>query len=111
MRKQDARSLPGKAQEDLRRRVVEAVQKGLAQTEAARVFGVARGTISRWMGLVERVGRRGLQACQRSTPPVWRLALRQAASAVRHMLSGCPEQLRLPFALWTREAVQELLWR
>ena len=56
MGKQDARSLPGEAQEDLRRRVVEAVQKGLSQTEAARVFGVARGTVSRWMGLVERVG-------------------------------------------------------
>jgi len=31
----------GEAQEDLRRRVVGAVQKGLSQTEAARVFGVA----------------------------------------------------------------------
>src|ERR1700676_4527366 len=102
MEKQDARSLPGEAQEDLRRRVVEAVQKGLSQTEAARVFGVARGTISRWMGLVERVGRRGLQARRRGRPPVARLAPRQAATTVRHILSGCPEQLRLPFALWTR---------
>ncbi len=62
MEKQDARSLPGEAQEDLRRRVVEAVEKGLSQTEAARVFGVARGTVSRWMGLVERAGRRALKA-------------------------------------------------
>jgi len=62
MGKQDARSLPAEAQEDLRRRVVEAVQKGLLQTEAARVFGVARGTVSRWVGLVERAGRRALKA-------------------------------------------------
>src|ERR1700733_361818 len=111
MGKQDARSLSAEGQEDLRRRVVDAVERGLAQTEAARVFGVARGTISRWMGLVERVGRRGLQARKRGRPPVSRLAPRQAATAVRHVLKGCPEQLRLPFALWTREAVQELLWR
>src|SRR5271156_1843969 len=111
MGKQDARSLSAEGQEDLRRRVVDAVERGLAQTEAARVFGVARGTISRWMGLVERVGRRGLQARKRGRPPVSRLAPRQAATAVRHILKGCPEQLRLPFALWTREAVQELLWR
>jgi transposase len=111
MDKQDARSLSAEGQEDLRRRVVNAVEKGLAQTEAARVFGVARGTISRWMGLVERVGRRALQARKRGRPPVARLAPRQAATAVRHILSGCPEQLRLPFALWTREAVQELLLR
>jgi transposase len=111
MGKQDARSLPAKAQEDLRRRVVEAVQKGLSQTEAARVFGVARGTVSRWVGLVERVGRRALKARRRGRPPVSRLAPHQAATTVRHILSGCPDQLSLHFALWTREAVQELLSR
>jgi transposase len=111
MGKQDARSLPGEAQEDLRRRVVEAVQKGLSQTEAARVFGIARGTVSRWMGLVERVGRRALKARRRGRPPVSRLAPHQAATTVRYILSGCPDQLSLPFALWTREAVQELLSR
>ena len=111
MEKQDARSLPGEAQEDLRRRVVEAVQKGLSQTEAARVFGVARGTVRRWMGLVDRAGRRALKARRRGRPPVSRLAPHQAATTVRHIISGCPEQLNLPFALWTREAVQELLSR
>src|SRR6266704_3208059 len=111
MRRQDARSLPAEAQEDLRRRVVEAVQKGLSQTEAAEIFGVARGTVSRWMGMVEREGRRALKAQRRGRPPVARLAPHQAATTVRHILSGCPDQLSLPFALWTREAVQELLSR
>src|ERR1700688_2304911 len=111
MGKHDARSLAAEAQEDLRRRVVEAVQKGLSQTEAAGVFGVARGTVTRWMGLVDRAGRRALNARRRGRPPVSRLAPHQAATTVRHILSGCPEQLLLPFALWTREAVQELLLR
>ena len=111
MPQQDARSLPGEAQEDLRRRVVEAVQKGLSQTEAARVFGVARGTVSRWMGLVERVGRRALKARRRGRLPLSRLAPHQAATTVRLIIRGCPDQLSLPFALWTREAVQELLSR
>src|SRR5216684_1250220 len=111
MGNQDARSLPAEAQEDLRRRVVDAVQKGLSQTEAARIFGVASGTVSRWMGLVERVGRRALNARRRGRPAVARLAPHQAATTVRHIVSGCPDQLSLPFALWTREAVQELLSR
>jgi transposase len=111
MGKQDARSLPAEAQEDLRRRVVEAVQKSLSQTEAARVFGVARGTVSRWTGLVERVGRRALKARRRGRPPVSRLAPHQAAMTVRYIVGGCPDQLSLPFALWTREAVQALLSR
>src|SRR5713101_3981067 len=111
MGNQDARSLPAEAQEDLRRRVVEAVQKGLSQTEVARVFGVARGTVSRWMGLVERVGRRALKARRRGRPAVSRLAPHQAATTVRHIVSGCPDQLSLPFALWTREAVQPFPYR
>jgi len=111
MGKQDARSLSAEGQEDLRRRVVEAVQKGLSQTDAARLFGLARGTVSRWMGLVERVGRRALKARRRGRPPVSRLQPHQAATTVRHILSGCPDQLSMPFALWTREAVQELLSR
>src|SRR5438093_10586500 len=108
MGNQDARSLPAEAQEDLRRRVVEAAQKGLSQTEAARVFGVARGTVNRRVGMVERVGRRALKAQRRGRPPVSRLAPRQAATTARHMLSGCPDQWRLPFALWAREAGHEL---
>src|SRR3989454_8103587 len=106
MGKQDARSLSAEGQEDLRRRVVEAVQKGLSQTEAARLFGLARGTVSRWMGLVERVGRRALKARRRGRPPVSRLKPHQAATTVRHILSGCPDQLSMPFALWTRTTAE-----
>src|SRR5947207_14713829 len=100
MGKQDARSLPAEAQEDLRRRVVEAIQKGLSQTEAARVFGLARGTGSRWMGLVGRVGRRALKARRRGRPPVSRLQPHQARTTVRPLASGCPDQLAMPFARW-----------
>ena len=111
MKTRDARSLPAEAQEDLRRRVVEAVKGGLSQTEAARLFGLARGTVSRWMGMVERAGQRALKARRRGRPAVSRLEPHQAATTVRHILSGCPDQLSMPFALWTREAVQELLSR
>src|SRR5947208_15023665 len=109
MGNQDARSLPAEAQEDLRRRVVEAAQKGLSETEAARVFGVARGTVNRWMGMVERVGRRALKAQRRGRPPVSRLAPHHAATTARHILSGCPDQLSVHLALWSMQAVQELL--
>ena len=112
MEKQDARSLPGEAQEDLRRRVVEAVQKGLSQTKAAGVFGVARGTVSRWMGLVERAGRRALKAQRRGRPPVSRLVtpIKQPRRCATFSALA-RTQLNLPFALWTREAVQQLLSR
>jgi len=109
MKIQDARSLPAAAQEDLRRRVVKAVFNGMSQTEAAGVFGVARGTINRWVGLKRRGGLRALRAKKRGRPRSPRLAPHAAALVVRMIVSRCPDQLRLPFALWTRKAVQQLL--
>lgn len=111
MDKPDARSLSPEAQEDLRRRVVAAVQQGMSQSEAARVFGVSRQIVNTWVRRVEKKGAAALQARQRGRPHEPRLAPHQAASTVRMILSGCPDQLRLPFALWTREAVQLLLRR
>jgi transposase len=106
---QDARSLPAAAQEALRYRGVEAVRKGMAKAEAARVFGVSRQTVIAWLQAWEAGGRRALQAKRRGRPPTIRLAPHQAALIVRLIVGRCPDQLRLPFALWTREAVQQLI--
>ena len=109
MQTTDARSLPAAAQEDLRRRTVKAVLDGMTHTEAARVFGVARPTVTRWVSAYRAGGRRTLRAHRRGRPPGTQLAAPQAALAVRLITKGCPDQLRFPFALWTREAVQHLL--
>ena len=108
---QDGRSLPAKAQEDLRRRVVKAIENGMAKSEAARVFGVARASIYNWLNAYEEGGTRALGAKKRGRPPQPRLKPNQAATTVRIITERCPEQLKFPFALWTREAVQQLLAR
>ena len=105
----DARALPATAQEDLRRRTVKAVRDGMTQTEAAQVFGVARPTVTKWVAQYEAGGTRALKAKRRGRPPGTQLASHQAALTVRLVTDRCPDQLRLPFALWTREAVQQLL--
>lgn len=46
MKISDARQLSPDAQEELRRRCVEAVLEGMTQTAAAALFQVARGTVS-----------------------------------------------------------------
>jgi len=63
------------------------------------------------VGLVERVGRQALKARRRGRPLVSRLTPHQAVTTVRYIVGRCPDQLSLPFALWTREAVQALLSR
>lgn len=105
----DARQLSPAAQEDLRRRVVAAIDDGMSIAEAARTFGVSRQGIYNWLDRVAESGQRGLKSRPRGRPPGSSLAPHQAATIVRMILGGCPDQLRLPFALWTREAVAMLI--
>jgi transposase len=81
------------------------------QAEAARTFGVSRQSVNNWMKNCLSGGLRRLRSRRRGRPPVQRLAPHQAATAVRLITDRCPDQLKLPFALWTREAVGELLAR
>ena len=111
MRIRDARSLPSSAQEDLRKRVVRAVRGGMSQVETAEVFQVSRASVNKWSRLHEESGATALKARRRGRPPEPRLTAEQRAQTVCWIVGKCPDQLCLPFALWTREAVQQLLER
>src|SRR5687767_880258 len=112
MARPDARKLPPQAQEDLRRRVIAAVRGGMGVTEAARAFPVTRQSIHNWINAVASGGTPALRARRRGPKPGSRLlAPHQAATLVRMITARCPDQLRLPFALWTREAVIALAQR
>ena len=109
MRIKDARSLSSAAQEDLRKRVILAVRGGMPQAEAARVFKVSRASVNKWSRLHEEHGSKGLAAQKRGRPAQPRLAAEDRSRVIRWIVGRCPDQLRLPFSLWTREAVQQLL--
>jgi len=110
--KPDARKLSPAAQEDLRRRVVAAVRdQGISRVEAARTFQVSRASIHNWLRAVEEGGLSALKARKRGPKPHSLLEGHQAATIVRMIDDRCPDQLHLPFALWTREAVGQLIAR
>jgi transposase len=110
MTHQDARSLSPEAQEDLRRRVIAAVQtQGMKKAHAARTFGVSRQAINNWLAALETGGDQALAAKQRGRPKATTIASTQQGKIVRAIRGRCPDQLRLPFALWTREAVVALI--
>jgi len=112
MKTQDFRSLPPCGQEQLRRKAVEAVLGGMTLVETARVFGVTRQAVGSWMERYEVSGARALKARPRGRPRgVGRLLPWQAAQTARAVVDRCPNQLKLPFWLWTREAVGELIER
>lgn len=109
MKTYDTRHLSPDAQEALRFRVVRAIRGGMKKAVAARTFGVSRTSIDRWMDLVALGNINSLKSKPRGRPKRTRLVPHQAATTVRLITDRCPDQLKLPFALWTREAVQQLL--
>jgi transposase len=109
MQLKDARHLSSQVQEALRYRVVNAVEKGMSKSEAARVFSVSRTAVHHWTKAVDEHGSKALRSKKRGRRPHSRLAPHQAATTVRLITQKCPDQLELPFALWTRAGVRQLI--
>ena len=113
MTKRDARLLSPEAQAEIRLRVINAVQGGMKQAEAARVFGVSRWSVVQWTKVHRANGVEALAPKRRGrrTGEAGKLSIRQA-QRIRGLIVGkMPEQLKLPFYLWTRAAVQLLIKR
>jgi len=111
MKMRDARTLPSIAQEDLRRKVLRAILEGEKQMEAAQIFGVTRQAVGKWVKKYREGGVRALRARKRGRPSKSSLLPWQAAQIAKAVVHRYPEQLKLPFYLWTREAVAELIER
>lgn len=109
MKTRDARSLPPIAQEDLRRKAVNSVLSGKTHVETARIFAVTRQTVDRWMKSHRAGGVAALKAKRKGRPQGGRLKPWQAARIAQTVIDRNPRQLKLPFYLWTREAVAELI--
>jgi transposase len=111
MTDKDARSLPGAAQAALRNRAVQAVLDGLDQAEAARVFGVHRNAVNRWIKRYRQGGWDGLseQRRGRRTGEQAALSEHQQQEVIALVRETTPDQLELAGFLWTREAVAELI--
>ena len=111
MKIKDARSLPAVTQEDIRLKAIRAVLGGKTQVEIAKLFGVTRQAVGKWMKAYRTGGKGSLKAKPQGRPRGGSLLPWQAAQIVRTILDRHPEQLKLPFYLWTREAVGELIHR
>jgi transposase len=111
MEKVDARSLSSAAQEYLRQSAVKAVLDGKRQKAVAQLLGVTPQTICRWVKAYRRQGKVALKAQKKGRPPGGKLRPWQAAPIAKAVIDHHPEQLKLPFYLWTRKAVALLIKR
>lgn len=113
MAKRDARFLSPEAQAEIRLRVLDALQDGMTQTRAALTFGVSRWSVVQWAKMRREAGEHALTAKRRGrrAGEAGKLSAKQCERMRALVVGKMPEQLKLPFYLWTRAAVRELIKR
>ena len=111
MEKTDARRLPPEAQEQLRKQAVRLKKKGKSFADIARLLDVHRNSVSNWWITYESAGATGLRPQTRGRRAGEQRTLRPEQEVeIQALISDkTPEQYKLTFALWTRQAVQELI--
>ncbi len=98
------------AQEETRFRVADYLRKKKGtQKEAAGIFGITERAVSGIWAKYKGGGRRALNSKKRGAIQGSKLKKDQAHEVRRLIRDRMPDQLKLPFGLWTREAVQQLI--
>lgn len=111
MNKRDARKLAPEVQSEVRRQSIRLIKSGMTHQQVAEALGVSRPNVTRWWGLYKEGGCGALRAKRRGrrTGQQRRLSLEQERTTRRWIQDKTPDQLKMPFALWTRRAVAELI--
>jgi transposase len=111
--RRDFRKLDPATQAELRRVAVAMVEAGKTRVEAAAAVGVNRRFVGEWVEAVRRSGEAALAGGRRGRRPGGQKALppEQEQKIRRLTADGCPDQLKLPFTPWTRQAVGALVAR
>jgi transposase len=107
----DSRSEPNEVLEALRLRAVRARDLGYAVVDIAAILGVRSETVSRWCGQYERGGQEALPGDRTGRPlgSGRHLGADQEARLQELIDTKAPQELGIAKALWTRQAVQELI--
>ena len=107
------RKLPAAAQEERRRQVIGLRQRGLAYREIAEQVGLSRTGVFDICQRFAAEGARGLVSEPRGRKPDEQrlLDVAQEAEVQELICQHTPDELGLPYALWSRAAVRALIAR
>ncbi len=113
MEKIDARKLTLEQLELLRQQAIRLLKQGRTQADVADTLGVRAATISDWNKLYKTGGKKALKLKHPGPSKGSNRLLTpdQAKEIKRLIIDKTPDQLKLPFVLWDRKAVKELIYR
>jgi transposase len=111
MEKRDFRKLSTEAQLEIKKAAIKMVKAGQSQTYTAIFFNISRRTLYGWLEQYDLKGSKGLpyQIRGRRQGEKRLLTVEQEKEIQKLIIDKFPEQMKLPFALWTRKAVLELV--
>lgn len=107
----DGRSQSNDVLEALRVRAVHARELGYAVVDIAAILGVREETVSRWCSRYDRGGQEALPGGRTGRPVgSGRLLTSEQEQTIQQLVeTKSPQELKITSALWTRQAVQELI--
>lgn len=113
MEKMDFRKLAGDERYQFRKRAITLIKSGATQKEVSLLYGVRHATVNEWLKLYNLLGYKGLKDNKRgiNSEDKKLLSPKQEKEIQQMILDVMPDQLKLPYALWTRKAVKELVAR
>ena len=113
MEKMDFRKLSSEQRYILRLRGINLIKSGETQKKVASIFGVRTSTVNSWVKSYKEEGLRGLKDKSRGVKSEDKklLSAKLEKEIQRMITDTMPDQLKLPYALWTRKAVKELIER
>ena len=111
MEKDDARKLKPEAQHERRKQVIRLHKRGIKRPQIVLDTGMSYSAVKRIIDLYQAEGIAALapKARGRRAGDQRRLTLEQEQAIQKIICEKRPEQLRMKFALWSRQAVKQLV--
>lgn len=111
MKKNDLRTKDKDVQHEMHVLAIRLLKRGHKQKEVAEMLSVSLFSIARWRKRYNKGGLKALalQKRGRRYGEKRHLTSLQEKSLQKQIVDKCPEQMKLPFVLWTRHAIQLLI--